>query len=452
MGVRVRFLVSSVLLTVVACSPAPAAPNPADKNPCDTNLYWTRYYDSADQSPPAVLARCETAVGGHFTDSPVPGVQADHFSVDSIGRLEFPVTGDYQFASMNGNVTAKVWLDDEVVLEHTNAREWGTDVVNRRVDAGPHVVRVLYSHSNGPAVQEFSVSQAARGPASGDGRYFAANSFWNQPVAVNSPVDARSAEWIAMLTHHPEIKDIDINEVTWTTAVYNAPRGTPTAKVTVRNNNASITVPYLPSFRPTQDGDAHVAIIDDVTGCEYEFQSFHPESMTAVAQATYRVDTGSGGHVSGPAHSGGELSYLGGLITPQDVQAGVINHALRFAIPINAPTYVYPGTRSDGRTPGGVPEGIRIQLDPALDLRRFDLTPFQTMVATALQRYGAFDADHAATFSISARSVIDGTRYPTHIDDLPKELLEHMRFLAPTIRSTDIQLDTAADRDCGQQR
>ncbi|MGL5443496.1 MAG: carbohydrate-binding domain-containing protein, partial [[Mycobacterium] stephanolepidis] len=95
---------------------------------------------------------------------------------------------------------------------------------------------------------------------------------------------------------------------------------------------------------------------------------------------------------------------------------------------------------------------IRIQLDPALDLRTLNLSPFQQMVATALQKYGAFDADVAKTFSLTARSVIDGTRYPTRTDDLPRELIGHLRFLTPSISSTDVQLDTAADQGCRQQR
>jgi hypothetical protein len=109
-------------------------------------------------------------------------------------------------------------------------------------------------------------------------------------------------------------------------------------------------------------------VIDTTNGCDYEFQGFTPETMSAHSEATYHADTGSGGHVSDQGHAGGELSYLGGLITPDDVRAGVITHALRFAIPDNTWTFNYPGTRSDGTITAGVPEGTRIQLDPNLNL------------------------------------------------------------------------------------
>jgi len=446
------FVLLTVFLVVAACAPARNETDAAAQNPCDVGQYWTRYYNNTDHAGTAVLARCEYSVGGNFAGSPAPGIQADGFSADAIGSLRFPVTGQYRIASMSGGVVARVWLDGELIFDHADTRDWGTDLATRTVEAGVHAVRVSYAGVSGPAVQEFSVSQVALGPASGNGNYFAANSFLNQPLPPNPAVDPRSPNWVAALMHHPDVKAIDVNEDIWTTAVYHAPAGTPTRTVAVRNSGKSIEIPYLPHYLPTQDADAHIAIIDDTTGCEYEFQSFKPDAMSAIAQATYRVNTGSGGHVSGPAHSGGELSYLAGLITPEDVQAGAIDHALRFAIPINAPTYVYPGTRSDGTVLDGVPEGIRIQLDPALDLRTLKLSPFQQMVATALQKYGAFDADVAKTFSLTARSVIDGTRYPIRVDDLPRELIGHLRFLTPSISSTDIQLDTAADPGCRQQR
>ncbi|WEL92024.1 hypothetical protein P1N98_12605, partial [Tsukamurella tyrosinosolvens] len=92
------------------------------------------------------------------------------------------------------------------------------------------------------------------------------------------------------------------------------------------------------------------------------------------------------------------------------------------------------------------------QLDPGVDLTRFGLTPFQLMVAKALQVYGGFNADHAGLFTLYARSPIDGTTYTQPIQPLPDALIQHMRFLAPTISSTEIYLDRADDPGCNQQR
>ena len=45
--------------------------------------------------------------------------------------------------------------------------------------------------------------------------------------------------------------------------------------------------------------------------------------------------------------------------------------------------------------PGGIPEGAVLQLDPALDLSRFDLLPGERVVARAAQRYGMVIVDYA---------------------------------------------------------
>jgi hypothetical protein len=191
-------------------------------------------------------------------------------------------------------------------------------------------------------------------------------------------------------------------------------------------------------------------VIDTTNGCDYEFQGFTPETMSAHSEATYHADTGSGGHVSDQGHAGGELSYLGGLITPDDVRAGVITHALRFAIPDNTWTFNYPGTRSDGTITAGVPEGTRIQLDPNLNLNSLNLSPFQRMVARALQTYGAYDGDTAGAFALFAESTTDGSTYNEPFTPLPKSLIPHLRFLAPQGPSTAAKLEARNDETCQQ--
>lgn len=288
----------------------------------------------------------------------------------------------------------------------------------------------------------------ATGAAAGENESFwAGNSFVNQPIPPDAQVDARSAAWITMLA--PYVDQISVNHNEWSVAIYHAPAGAPKVPVSIASTNKHIAVPYSTQYRPTPDADAHLAVIDDATGCEYEFQSFDPAKMSALASATYHVYSGSGAHVAGPSHSGGEFSYLAGLITPKDVSSGVIDHALRVALPTNSPAFVDPATRSDGTNPIGVPEGTRIRLNPGLDLAPYHLTPFQAMVAKALQTYGAFDADNADSFALYAESTTDGSAYSLPISSLPKELVQQMNFLAP--RPTNSTYDVMNDLSCQQQ-
>jgi hypothetical protein len=80
-----------------------------------------------------------------------------------------------------------------------------------------------------------------------------------------------------------------------------------------------------------------------------------------------------------------------------EVLSGEINHKLSCALRFVAlKEYVYPAIWTDGNFKGGVPEGSVIQLDPNLDLAKFDLLPGEIVVAKALQKYGMVVVDFAA--------------------------------------------------------
>ncbi|MGX9295227.1 carbohydrate-binding domain-containing protein [Tsukamurella paurometabola] len=435
--------------TTVPTTIAPTTTTPVPTTGCPVNQYQARYFNNTTATGNPVVVQCENAPGGSFTGQPLAGVNADNFSVEYDGVLQFPQTSTYAFSTAVGNVGARVWFDDALVFDKP-APHWSTTSTLRTVSAGQHRVRATFFNTSGIAHFGISFPRATPGAPSNNGNYFAADSFWNQPIPVGARVDPRSAGWISALDARSN--GVWVNTSEWTTTVYNAPPGTPTIDVRVTNTNRLLTIPYLPTYRPTNDADHHLAVIDDASGCLYEFQGFNPVLRSAAASASYRAYTGSGGHDPGPGHAGGEFSYLAGLITPQDVESGVIDHALRYAMPGNSPNYVYPGTRSDGTTLGGVPEGTRLQLDPNLDLSRFGLSPFQLMLARALQVYGGFNADHADVFVFYARSTLDGTTYAQPIQQLPDSLVQHLRFLAPTIASQDIYLDRSDDTGCNQQR
>ncbi len=424
------------------------APGAKAVTSCPTDQYLASYYNNLTLSGTPVVTRCEYAVGGAWAgNSPAPGVQAGSFSVSYTGSVDFPATGSYVVHAMTGDVSVRVYGDGNLLINQW-AQSWGQYETIPTVTAGLHTVTVDVADSATDGQEEFSVSSET---PSTSGSFFAQNSFFNNAVPSTATVDPNSSSWVSMLNNDPKVTGISVNDDAWTVPVYQAPSGTPTASVEVTNaNNAHITIPYQSSYTPSPDSDAHLAIIDQATGCEYEFQSFNPSSMSAIAEATYHAFTGSGGHVAGPAHSGGELSYLGGLITPQDVSSGVIAHALRFATSDNSWTFEYPGTRSDGTTASGLPEGVRVRLNPSVNLSSLGLTPFQLMVAQALQTYGAYDADGTSGFVLYAESTVDGSTYSQTVSALPKSLISDLQFLVPAHPTTAIQFDRTTDTTCQQ--
>jgi hypothetical protein len=295
-----------------------------------------------------------------------------------------------------------------------------------------------------------AVVVAPASPSSWPGLWWAADSFWNQPIPAGALLDPNSQTWTNSLLGNSTVQSIYVNSDYWTINVYHATSSTPTASIYIQNSGKTITIPYQPAWKGTPDSDAHLAVIDDSNGCEYEFQGFNASNQTAVGIEINNIQTGSGAHINDSGVGGGALSLLGGLITPHDIQSGTIHHALRIATPDNSPTYVLPGTVSDGTHPGGIPEGQLMRLDPSLDLTPYNLNPFQTILAKALQTYGAYDADSAASLTLYTESTFDGSTYNPAPNPLPKTLLNHLQFLKPLY--TSIPLGTNTTPGCAQER
>lgn len=118
--------------------------------------------------------------------------------------------------------------------------------------------------------------------------------------------------------------------------------------------------------------------------------------------------------------TGSGLSYLAGLLRPEEVGAGEICHALRFAYSKChfTKTYRYPATRTDqpmcadaelGPVEGRMEMGMRLQLDPAVDCDARTVpaknsthdvseeTRLLRMFCKALQRYGMIVLDGTTT-------------------------------------------------------
>jgi hypothetical protein len=106
----------------------------------------------------------------------------------------------------------------------------------------------------------------------------------------------------------------------------------------------------------------------------------------------------------GVAASG--ISYMGTLITENDILSGQINHVL--AITVNACNVdVAPANRTDcGYDPGEPSEGTWLRL-PANLAMPSGLTPLGQMVFEALQNYGAVVTDRSSNVNVEAENSAD---------------------------------------------
>lgn len=273
-------------------------------------------------------------------------------------------------------------------------------------------------------------------------RFFNDNSFWNTPLPPDPAVDPQSPAWIALLESEPN-GPIGVNLHQWTIPIYEVTAATPRrnvhrrthteadlwarqskwigvgdrfghgAEFTADAQGAGIPIPAQVEADP--EDDAHLALVDWEQGVAWDMWGARRradgdwEANTGMKypiagpQATgiFRTDQfpglrdGDSIHFHGPSRAAGVPAIVGTILY-DEMRAGEIRHKLGCATRFNAfQQFVFPASWTDGYVSGGIPEGAIIQLDPALDLAQFDLTPGAQIVARALQRYGAVNVDNA---------------------------------------------------------
>jgi hypothetical protein len=88
---------------------------------------------------------------------------------------------------------------------------------------------------------------------------------------------------------------------------------------------------------------------------------------------------------------------LAGLIRPEEIEAGVIPHALVFGCCYPKLGYIVypPAPTTDGKIAGqyAIPEGARLQLDPSLNLDTLGLSTAGKIIAKCMQDYGIILSD-----------------------------------------------------------
>jgi hypothetical protein len=93
------------------------------------------------------------------------------------------------------------------------------------------------------------------------------------------------------------------------------------------------------------------------------------------------------------------LPILPGLVRYQDVQSGVIRHAIRFTAPATC-GYIYPARHLTAKPCLNLPPmGLRVRLKASVDISGFG--PQAQVVLTALKHYGMILADNGSPWYIS---------------------------------------------------
>jgi hypothetical protein len=250
------------------------------------------------------------------------------------------------------------------------------------------------------------------------GRFFAATSWWNRPLAADAPLDPLSATLAAELKAQVDRNFAmrfypSINTTSYTTPIYTVPATQRRVPVRLSGSEQSwrrplaetlgAGVPIPDGARPSAGHDGHLTVWQPGTDTLWELWHarlvdgrWHADwggAMSGASRAEGAFSDPLGAPQGGTATS---LPLVGGLITLADLRRGSIDHALAIAIPRSRRgVWALPAQRSDGSivSDTAIPAGARFRLDPSLDVDALGLPPFTAMLAKAVQRYGMFVRD-----------------------------------------------------------
>jgi hypothetical protein len=249
-------------------------------------------------------------------------------------------------------------------------------------------------------------------------RPYADSSPFNQEIPLGARVPPNSARVVSRLLSFGPLQHLTAGDAGRTddfgrAAYFNRP-GDPVFAVhctmpwgTCPVEGQRIRIPD--AARVPGGSDGHVTVVDQASGWEYDFWRVQSKprggGRLAVAWGGRTRIAGDG---LGSSAVAARFGTLAGLLRPEEIQAGQINHALALSVHCDSGTFVYPAShRSSSCASLGLPNadapaiGTRFQLamTPA-QIDALDVPAYRKTVLWAMARYGMYVADTGGTWGL----------------------------------------------------
>jgi hypothetical protein len=233
---------------------------------------------------------------------------------------------------------------------------------------------------------------------------FPSDNAWRRDIS-RDPVDPHSAAWVASIGSvghlHPDFGSNPSYGIPYSVVPASQPK-VPIRFTAYGSESDPGPYPIPPSAAIEAGGDRHVLV---ASGDCHLYELFG----AARAGSGWTADSGAvfdlrsdrlrpDGWTSADAAG---LPILPGLVRRDEVQAGVINHALRFTVARTQRGFIHPATHQAGSTtdPNVPPMGARFRLKAGYDISRFHGAA--RVVLECLQRYGMLVADNGSNWFLS---------------------------------------------------
>ena len=249
-------------------------------------------------------------------------------------------------------------------------------------------------------------------PHVGNCPVFPADNVWNTPID-KLPKDRHAQDYIDSIgpLHpvHPDFGESLNTGIPYTLI----PPTTKRVKMTFDYRDDSDLSNYpIPPDAPIEGGsastgDRHILIVDDRRCLLFEIFNAHPlgdGSWTAGSGIIMDLTSNALRTEGKTSADAAGLPILPGLVRYDEVQAGAINHALRFTVPKTQSAWVWPGRHKASHNPDVklVPMGARFRLRADFDISKYSKS--NQVIMTALKKYGMFMADNGSAMFISGVS------------------------------------------------
>ena len=245
-------------------------------------------------------------------------------------------------------------------------------------------------------------------PAAGFPRPFSRTSFWNTPIGPNRATHPRNDALMSYFVSRVRNPNVTLYE--WGVSVTETATGDPVYRVPCTKYRCTIRrVPIPLQARPDPSGDGHLAVYDPARQREWGMWQARRARGGWQASAGAEVSTRGAGLAPPRTGAGNAANFplLGGLIRPEEIAQGRIDHALVFGIKgIGRGRPVCPATHNASTTddPNALREGQLLQLDPAVDVDALPVPDWQKTIARALQTYGMYLRDNSGSLAIYAET------------------------------------------------
>lgn len=189
-----------------------------------------------------------------------------------------------------------------------------------------------------------------------------------------------------------------------------------TVACTMYDCGVAITFHIPVGATPETGSDHHLVVINLDTNQELDMwlASFSGGAWSAGSRYV-TASNGWGalcalGQRCGAAVAAGFAAF-GGVVRPEEIQQGHIDHALALTASLTRSGLVAcPATHTDGPSsdPNAIPEAARVQLDPAFNVDAQSWPQWEKVMAHALQTYGAYVYDTGGSLAFAGQGNQNG--------------------------------------------